>query len=238
MPRIAKAIMVTFALLLFATPARPQAQPQPSTAQTKYPVMAPLDDYLMERNAEIALARTAAPPSISNDADVLVLGRHGFETAVRGKNSFACLVLRSWSSDINDPDFWNPKLRAPICFNPQAVRSNLPIHIKKTEFILAGQSKAQMSDSIKAAFDKKELPSPDPLAMCYMMSKEQYLGDQYTHFMPHLMFFVPPTQGVTWGADLAGSPVRAYQDVLEGTTVFVIVVGKWSDGTPATLDHH
>ena len=52
-----------------------------------YERMAPIDQYLMtDRNTEVAFARTAAPESISRDAEVLVLGRHGYETAVKGKN--------------------------------------------------------------------------------------------------------------------------------------------------------
>ena len=112
-----------------------QAQAQES--KSPYPSMAPLDQYLTERNAEIALARSAAPPSISQDAEVMVLGRHGYETAVKGKNGFVCIVERSWTAGIDDPDFWNPKLRAPICFNPPAARSYLPLTIKKTEWVLS-----------------------------------------------------------------------------------------------------
>jgi hypothetical protein len=112
-----------------------QAQAQES--KLPYPSMAPLDQYLTERNAEIALARGAAPPSISQDAEVMVLGRHGYETAVKGKNGFVCIVERSWTAGIDDPDFWNPKLRAPICFNPPAARSYLPLTIKKTEWVLS-----------------------------------------------------------------------------------------------------
>ncbi len=65
-----------------------------ATAQSDpYPKMAPIDQYLMpDQGAEIALARSAAPESISRDAEVLILGRHGFETAVKGKNGFVCIV--------------------------------------------------------------------------------------------------------------------------------------------------
>src|SRR3974390_3122937 len=86
-------------------------------AKTPYPNMAPIEQYLMDRTAEVALARSAAPESISRDAEVLVLGRHGFETAIKGKNGFVCIVERSWTS-APDPDFWNPKVRTPICYNP------------------------------------------------------------------------------------------------------------------------
>ena len=84
-------------------------------AKALYPSMAPLDQYLMEdRGSEIALARSAAPESISRDAEVLVLGGHGYETAIQGKNGFVCIVQRSWTAPIDDPDFWNPKLRAGV----------------------------------------------------------------------------------------------------------------------------
>jgi hypothetical protein len=214
-------------------------QAQAQEAKTPYLSMAPLDQYLMaDRNAEIALARSAAPESIAREAEVMVLGGHGYETAVKGKNGFVCVVQRSWTAGIDDPDFWNPKLRAPICFNPPAARSYLPLIIKKTEVILASRSKDQMSEAVKAAFDRKELAAPESGAMCYMMSKQAYLSDRDGHWHPHLMFFVPQPDAVTWGADLPGSPILASEDTLDRLTVFLIPVGKWSDGTAAPADAH
>ena len=157
---------------------------------------------------------------------------------VKGKNGFVCVVQRSWTAGIDDPDFWNPKLRAPICFNPPAVRSYLPQTIRKTEWILGGRSKAQMFEYLKAALDRKQLPTPESGAMCYMMSKQAYLSDRDGHWHPHLMFFVPQTDAVTWGADLPGSPILASEDTLDRLTVFLIPVAKWSDGTDAPWDAH
>ncbi|MFZ0480291.1 MAG: hypothetical protein WAL71_14200 [Terriglobales bacterium] len=214
-------------------------QAQAQQAETAYPKMAPLEQYLIaDGNAEIALARSAAPESISHDAEVLVLGRHGYETAVKGKNGFVCLVERGWTAPIDDPNFWNPKLRGPICLNPAAARSYLPLTIKKTEFILAGQSKAQMFESIKAGLDKKELPTPEVGAMAYMLSKEQYLGDSAQHWHPHLMFFLPQTDTATWGADLKGSPIFGEKDPEDRLTEFFVPVAKWSDGTADSITAH
>jgi hypothetical protein len=212
---------------------------QAQDAKAPYPSMAPIEQYLMaNRNAEIALARSAAPESISRDAEVLVLGGHGYETAVKGNNGFVCLVERSWTAGIDDPNFWNPKLRGPMCLNPAAARSYLPVAIKKTELVLAGQSKAQMVESMKASLDKKELPTPESGAMCYMMSKEGYLSDHDGHWHPHLMFFVSQTDAATWGADLPGSPILALNDSLGRMTVFLISVAKWSDGTADHIVEH
>jgi hypothetical protein len=168
----------------------------------------------------------------------MVLGRRGYETVAKGKHGFVCVVQRSWAAGIDDPEFWNPKLRAPICFNPPAVRSYLPLIIKKTELVLAGRSKAQISEDIQAAFGKKELPTLESGAMCYMLSKQGYLSDRDGHWHPHLMFFVPLTEPAAWGAGLAGSPVIAFKDTQERLTVFLIPVAKWSDGTAAPMDEH
>ena len=207
---------------------------QAQDAKTAYPRMAPLEQYLIaDRNAEIAMARTAAPESISRDAEVMVLGRYGYETVVKGKNGFVCMVERSWSAGIDDPDFWNPKLRSPICFNPPAARFNVPLTVKKTELVLAGRTKIQMFEDISSALDKKELPALESGAMCYMMSKQGYLSDRDGRWHPHLMFFVPLTEPASWGAGLPGSPVvGTFTDTPERHTVFLIPVAKWSDGTP------
>jgi hypothetical protein len=226
----------SFALVV-ALGAAGQAHAQ--DAKTPYPAMAPLDQYLIaDPNAEIALARSAAPESISHDAEVMVLGRHGYEIAVKGTNGFVCLVERGWTAPIDDPNFWNPKLRGPLCLNAAAARTYLPFTIKKTEWVLAGQSKTQMFDNIKAALDKKELPTQEPGAMCYMLSKDQYLGDSGRHWHPHLMFFVPRTDAASWGADVPGSPILSGDDPQDSLMIFMVPVGKWSDGTADTADKH
>ncbi len=208
-------------------------------AKTPYPSMAPIEQYLMaNRNSEVALARSAAPESISRDADVLVLGGHGYETAVKGKNGFVCMVERSWTAGIDDPEFWNPKVRAPICLNAAAARSYLPLTIKKTELFLNGKTKAQMVEGIKTGLDKHELPTPESGAMCFMMSKEGHLSDHDGHWRPHLMFFLPLMDGPAWGADLPGSPIFAYVDTQDRLTVFIVPVARWSDGTAELTEKH
>jgi hypothetical protein len=206
-------------------------------AKTQYPTMAPLDQYLMaDRNAEIALARSAAPTSISGDATVLLLEKSGYQTAVEGKNGFTCLVERSWMSPFDSPEFWNPKMRGPICYNPAAVRTILPYTVNRTRLALNGLSKAQMSENITTAIAKSELPMPEAGAMSYMMSKAGNLGDSVGHWCPHLMFHAPKTDAASWGADLAGSPVLfndEYRDVPEPETIFMVRLFHWSDGTAA-----
>ncbi len=218
-----------FALVAILSAPRPAAA---QDAKQSYPTMAPLKQYLMDRDAEIGLARSAAPQSISGDAKVLVLGRHGFETAVKGKNGFVCIVERSWTSAA-DADFWNPKVRTPICWNAAAARSVLVHNIKRTELILAGRTQVQTDEIIVAAVDKKELPAVESGAMCYMMSKQGFGGDSVEHWPSHLMFYFPQTDLAIWGAGLPGSPIIGLTDTREHVTTFVIAVQRWSDGTEA-----
>jgi hypothetical protein len=200
-----------------------------------YEHMAPIEQYLMaDRNVEIAFARTAAPATISRDAEILVFGRHGYETAVKGTNGWTCLVERSWMAPFDDPEFLNPDQRLPICLNPPGVRTHLPLTLKTTTLALAGQSRAQMFDSVKAAYDKKELPLPEPGAMCYMMSKQQYFGRKHGHADPHLMFWMPKTDDMFWGAGDPNSPVYVHQYSPQPITEFIISVSTWSDGTTPT----
>jgi hypothetical protein len=226
------ALLVVLGTAYLGTSDQAVAQAATTTsATTLYPKMAPIDQYLMtDQGAEIALARSAAPESISHDAEVQVLGRHGFETAVKGTNGFVCIVGRSWTSAA-DADYWDPKVRVPMCVNAAAARSYLVRFAKETEWGLAGRTQAQMTESITAAIAKKELPPMEPGAMCYMMGKEGYGGDSNPHWPSHLMFFYSETDLASWGANLPGSPVIAMSDPVEHLTQFVVPVQRWSDGT-------
>jgi hypothetical protein len=224
------AAMIALGIFALALGLGELRQAQAQQAKEPYPSMAPLDQYLMERNAEIALARSAA--------QVLVLGRHGYETAVKGKNGFVCAVERGWMGPFDGEfaaNFWNPKLRGPLCFNPPAARSILPMTCKRTEMVLAGQSKAQIIAGIKT-FMKEKLPPLEPGAMSYMMSKEQHLNDgAHPNWIAHVMIYTPLMHGAVWGADLPHSPVMLnpqFHGDPEPIDVFMVPVGRWSDGTP------
>jgi hypothetical protein len=215
-------------------------------AQTdKYPRMAASGLYLMEKSAEIQLARSAAPDSISRDATILVLGPHGYETAVEGKNGFVCMVERAWMAAFDWPEFWNPKVRAADCLNRQAARSILPIAFLRSRMAMAGRSKAAILTAIKTAFANRQVPDLESGAMCYMMSKAAYLTDEGDHNLPHLMFYSDGVDAQDWGSGAVGSPVMSapywffsskepsQMKGLPSILVFLVVVAEWSDGTPA-----
>jgi hypothetical protein len=223
-----------FALILTASTAASAADP----AAPAYPNMAPAAQYMMASSAEeIALARSAAPSSISNDAEVLVLGAHGYETAVKGKNGFVCLVERGWDAAFGDPVFWNPKIRGADCLNPAAARSVLPHFVERAKWALAGVSTEEMIKKTKAELAAGTYPMPETGALAFMMSRNQYLSDSdMHHWHPHLMFFLANVEDKNWGANMPGSPVMSGVD--GPVTTFFVPVRKWSDGTPDDAGMH
>ena len=212
-----------------------------------YPRMAAVDRYLMDREAEMALARSGAPAAISRDATVLVLGRHGYETGAQGSNGFTCMVERGWVGMLDWPERWNPKIRGADCLNPPATRSVLPLAEIRTEMVLAGRPMPEIVAALKTALANGAVPALESGAMGYMMAKGSYLTDQGGHNMPHVMLFVPLAEARAWAAGTAGSPVGSapYWFSEEGNSsgheglppirVLTIGVGKWSDGTPAVM---
>ncbi len=203
--------------------------------------MAPVSHYLMNARAEIALARSAAPASISDHATILVLDAHGYSVAAKGTNGFTCLVERPWEQPFNKSPFWNPRFRAPVCYNAAAARSVLEYTFKRTALALNGATKAKIEQTMLASIAAKTLPVPQPDAMAYMMSKEQYLDDAAKAWYPHVMLFMPRANmahaGESWGADRLRSPV-VYDNVdmmPEPWAQFFIPVSHWSDGSSAPL---
>ena len=230
----------TLALVVLGTIQAASAGPQAPGAT--YPQMSSAAQYLMpDRAAEISLARSAAPAAISGSATVLVLSSKGYETAVKGTNGFTCLVERAWMSPFDSPEFWNPKLRGPVCYNPAATRSILPITRFRTQLAQSGVPQSRMFDAIQAAIARKELPAPEVGAMSFMMSKDGYLSDSAGHWHSHLMFYIPGSDISSWGANLPGSPVVVddeHRKIPEQEVTFLVPVSHWSDGSLAPASGH
>jgi hypothetical protein len=207
-------------------------------AAAPYPKMAPLSQYLMERQAEIDLARSAAPKAISSHATILVLTPRGYETAVRGTNGFTCLVERSWTKAFDDDNFWNPKALPPVCYNAPASRTVLSYTIFSTNLALAGATEAKIRERMNAAIADKQLPLPENGSLGYMMSKKQYIDDHVKAWYPHIMIYTPKALGAnsgeSWGADRKDSPVVYDSNHLmwpQPWALFFVPVARWSDGT-------
>lgn len=203
-----------------------------------YPRMAPIGQYqTANRTEEIALARSAAPASIADHARILVLGKRGYETAVPGGNGFVCLVVRAWDMSFDNPEFWNPRIRSPECFNAAGAQSVLPHYLERTRWVLAGYSMARMRARAEADRAAGNGMKPLPGSICFMMSKRGYLNDSVAGpWYPHVMSFALDTQPTAWGANLPDSPVAADDTNYKPVTIFMFVVPDWSDGTRSSHD--
>jgi hypothetical protein len=215
-------------------------QPAASRANAApYEAMVPLRQYLAtDRQAEIDLARSAAPASISLHATILVLTAKGYETAETGTNGFTCLVERSWMKSFDDAQFWNPKVRTPVCYNAPAVSTVLRYTLFRTQLALAGATKEKIQERVQNGIAHAQLPSTAPGSIAYMMSKLQYIDDVVKAWHSHVMIYADKAEGSnngeSWGADERGSPV-IYDDGHkinpEPWSLFFILVPHWSDGS-------
>ena len=201
--------------------------------------------YLMEPDAEVALARSAAPFDLGAEAEVWVLTSAGYERAAEGRNGFACFVGRGWSGPIlvgpvHDrrlhPDVFDTQLRAPHCFNPAAAATVLPWHLARTDLILAGVAAAEVDERLARELEAGRLRLPEIGAMAYMMSSGQDLGPDFGAWRPHVMVYLPHRSNRDWG--IPGF-THDFPFIAEGGTpwsVAVLPMRVYADGTAAPRD--
>jgi hypothetical protein len=212
---------LTFVLLVFlASMGGTTAHAQVS----KYP---PLSAYLMPQEAEIALARSAAPASISDGATVKVLTKSGFEVAQPGSNGSVCMVMRGFSAPTYTPAqfrdiVYDPSIHAPICFTAPAARMVLPYYELRTKLAMAGKTPDQIAEGLQAAYVKGDLPKRDGVSFAYMWSADQSLGSGIGHWHPHMMIFSPYYENSMVGGNDFGSPLPQVSD--DAGTPFAVVV--------------
>src|SRR6266480_610933 len=135
----------------------------------KYP---PHGEYMMTPEAEMALARSAAPENVSAHATVKVLTAAGYKVAAQGDNGFVCIVMRGWAAPTFTPApfrdlVYYAKLRAPICFNPVASRTVLLLQELRTKLGMEGKTPDQIAEGVQAAYAKGELPKMETVAFAY-----------------------------------------------------------------------
>ncbi|HEV8591803.1 MAG TPA: hypothetical protein VGQ55_06850 [Pyrinomonadaceae bacterium] len=196
----------------------------PARPALTYP---PLSEYLMPRDAEIALAKSAAPANVSGRATIKVLTKSGFEVVTQGENGFVCIVMRAWSAPTYSPAqfrtiVYDSTLRAPICFDPIASKTVLPYYELRSKLGMEGKTPDQIAEGIQAANAKGELPKRETVSFAYMWSADQNLGSGIGHWHPHMMIFAPYYQNSMIGGNEFGSPLPQVSD--DAGTPFTVIV--------------
>ena len=190
----------------------------------KYPA---LSEYMMPRDAEVALAGSAAPRNISDRATIKVLTASGFQVARDGDNGFVCIVMRAWSAPTYTPAqfldlVYDATVRAPICFDPEASQTVMPYYEMRTKLGMEGKSPAQIAEGIQAAYARGALPKRETVSFAYMWSAHMHLGPGIGHWHPHMMVFSPYYKNSMVGGNEFGSPLPQVSD--DAGTPFAVVV--------------
>jgi hypothetical protein len=186
----------------------------------------PLSQYLMARDTEIALARSAAPAHISTRATIKVLTSSGYQVARQGDNGAVCLVMRGFSAPSYTPAqfrdlVYDPTVRAPICFTAPAAKTALPYYELRTRLAMAGKGPDQIARGVEAAYASGELPRREAVSFAYMWSAHQHLGPPGA-WHPHMMVFAPNYDNTMVGGAAFGSPLPQLSD--DAGTPFAVVV--------------
>jgi len=198
-----------------------------SSLQAQSHTYPPVRDYLMQQDAEIALARSAAPDTVSTHATVKILTTSGFKVAAQGDNGFVCLVLRGWSAPTFTPApfrdlVYDAKVRAPICFDPVASRTVLPLQELRTQLALQGKDPDEIAHGVTEAYALGKLPKMEGVSFAYMWSADMYLASGVGAFHPHIMVYAPYYDNATLGANPFGGMAPFVSD--DAGTPFAVVV--------------
>jgi hypothetical protein len=193
-------------------------------SEARYP---PLSEYLMPQDAEVALVKSAAPANITDHATIKILTESGYQVVSEGDNGFVCMVLRGWSAPTYTPAqlrdlVYDPRVRAPICFDPEAARSVMPYYELRAQFGLEGKSPDQIAAGVEAAYAQGELPLRDRVSFAYMWSADQYLFEEAGAWHPHVMVFAPYYENAMVGGNEFGGPLPQVTD--DAGTPFAVVV--------------
>jgi hypothetical protein len=212
--------LIVLAIYAFAGVGVPFAAAQGET----YPALA---DYMMARDAEIALARSAAPASISNGATIKVLTASGYEAVRSGDNGFVCMVMRGWAAPTYTPAplrsiVYDATVRAPICFDPGAAQSVMPYYELRSKLAMEGHTPDRIAQRVESAYARGELPRRDGVTFAYMWSANQHLGPGAGHWHPHMMVFSPYYRNAMLGDNEFGGSLPGVSD--DAGTPFAVVL--------------
>ncbi|HET7438580.1 MAG TPA: hypothetical protein VFJ56_03720 [Nitrospira sp.] len=193
--------------------------------EVKYP---PTSEYLMAQDAEIALAKSAAPDNVSGSATIKVLTPSGFQVVQEGANGFVCMVMRGSAAPTFTPAqlrnlVFDAKLRAPICFNPQASATVMPYYELRNKLAMEGKTPNEITQGIQAAYSKGDLPRRDGISFAYMWSADQNLG-AFGHWHPHMMVFCPYYENAMLGGNPLANPQFPIVSDDAGTPFAVVLI--------------
>jgi hypothetical protein len=185
------------ALLWFADPQQPLTKVDANTPAAQ----------------QIAIARSAAPDEVSKDAAVYVLGKKGYELAVKGSNGFTCLIERERADTV-----------APECFDAEGSRTTVQAVLFREAERAKGATDKDIDAAVAAGYKQGRFHAPAKPGIVYMMSNQNYVVNPSTqkviHFPGHLMFYAPYATTKTVGSG-KGAPYIVHPGLPDALMIVV-----------------
>ncbi|MFN8650736.1 MAG: hypothetical protein U0133_02390 [Gemmatimonadales bacterium] len=145
---------------------------------------APGPRRLLPPAEEIALARSAAPPSVSATARIWIFAAGRYTIGDSGTSTVECYVGRSW-----------PRALEPQCFDAEGARTILPLERRISELLHSGASRDSVERHVAAGLAAGTFQLPRRPAMTWMLSAAQELydddGSPAGAWKPHIMIYYP-----------------------------------------------
>jgi hypothetical protein len=175
---------------------------------------------------EIALARSAAPSSISAGARVLALTDTGYATIAEGSTSVTCVVNRSWDRSVE-----------PHCYDPEGAATVMRIELRRNYLRHLGRPEDEISKELAQGIMSGAYRLPARPALTYMMSSQQVLYDDNGRYVgkwrPHLMIYYPNLSNQAMA--LPGKPEMRVGMIAGSGGVqssLIIIMGAFADASP------
>ena len=132
---------------------------------------------------EEALALSALPQRLRDDATAYVLEKDGYRKSKSGGGAFSCLVTRN-----------HPDSIIPLCFDREGTEKILPSSKRRGEMILSGSPNSAFLEERQKKFEAGDLLIPGP-GVSYMVSDYNYIYaaplGRLIKVAAHMMYYAP-----------------------------------------------
>jgi len=173
-------------------------------------------DASTPRDVQIRIAKLAAPKEVTDHADIYILGRRGYELALRGDNGFSCMIERE-----------KPDTMEPECYDADGSATTMKVRSYEEQQRASGVGEQAIEESMKAGYKSGEFKPPSKAGIVYMLSDYNYVLNPETgkiiHFPGHLMFYAPYATEKTVGSG-EGAPYLVHPG--EPDALMIVVPAK------------
>lgn len=153
---------------------------------------------ILPREADIALALSAAPPHLRDGATVYVFTQDGYELAREGSNGFTCFNNR-------DAFFYGANNLKPTCWDAAGRDSYVPVMLDVGAMLAAGTPHEEIKAEIESGFASGRYREPSRSGVAYMLAGDVRVDGRGAVteqvFPGHYMVYAPNVTNADLGYD-------------------------------------